>query len=180
MMAAGWLRLGQELSEEKIKELKAKDEVEIALQRALNFLSYRARSEKEVRRNLIKHETAEPAIEEVIERLRRSNLVNDEEFAALWVENRSEFRPRGRRALSSELWQKGLTNEAIEKALQGLDEEQLARKAAFKQARKYQRYEWQEFRKKMSGFLARKGFNYGIISQIIPEVWESLSEDSDN
>ena len=179
-MAAGWLQIGQSLSEEKIKELKAKDEVEIALQRALNFLSYRARSEDEVRRNLIKHETPETAIEEIIERLQRGNLVNDKEFAELWVENRSEFRPRGRRALWAELKRKGLQPALIEHALKDLDETQLARSAADKQARKYKNLEWQEFRKKMSGFLARRGFNYGIISQILPQVWESFSEDSDN
>ena len=51
-IVAAWLRTGQELTEEKIAELQAQDNVEVALQRALNFLSYRPRSEEEVRRNL--------------------------------------------------------------------------------------------------------------------------------
>jgi len=51
-IVAAWLHTGQELSDEKIAELLSKDDVEIALQRALNFLSYRARSEKEVKQIL--------------------------------------------------------------------------------------------------------------------------------
>jgi regulatory protein len=171
-IVAAWLQIGQELSEAKIAELLAKDEVEIALQRALNFLSYRPRSEKEVRDNLKKHKVDEAIIEEIIERLHRGKLVDDANFAGLWIENRSEFRPRGRQALRRELWQKGIPDEVIEEALESLDEEGLAFKAASKQARKYRNLEWQEFRTKMSGFLARRGFNYGIISTILPRVWE--------
>ena len=61
-IVAAWLRNGQELSEEKIAELKAQDNVEVALQRALNYLSYRPRSEQEVRQNLKKHKYHEGVI----------------------------------------------------------------------------------------------------------------------
>jgi regulatory protein len=176
---ASWLQVGQELSESKTEELKAKDSIEIALHRAINFINYRPRSENEVRKNLNKHKTEEAVIEEVIERLQRGSMLNDENFAELWVENRSDFRPRGRRALRMELLQKGISDEIIETTLQDLDEDDLAYRAAQKQARKYRNLDWQDFRKKMNGFLARRGFNYGIISSIIPKVWEEVSSHID-
>lgn len=176
---AGWLQVGQELSESKIAELKAKDGIEIALQRAINFINYRPRSENEVRKNLNKHKAEEAVIEEVIERLQKGSMLNDENFAELWIENRSDFRPRGRRALRMELRQKGISDEIIETTLQDLDEDDLAYRAAQKQARKYRNLDWQNFRKKMNGFLARRGFNYGIISSIIPKVWEEFSSSID-
>jgi regulatory protein len=179
-IVAAWLKTGQELSEEKIAELKAQDDVEIALQRALNFLSYRPRAEKEVRQNLKKHKYHEGVIDEIIERLKRSGLVNDESFAGLWVENRSEFRPRGERMLRSELHQKGIPDDVISGAVADLDETSLAIKAARKKARRYRDLEWDDFRKKMYGFLARRGFHYGIISEVVPQVWEELVEDKDN
>jgi regulatory protein len=175
-IVAGWLSVGQQLSEEKIKELKAKDSVEVAMQKALNFLSYRPRSENEVRQNLkIKHGIDEGIIDQIITRLERGGLVDDSSFAELWVENRSEFRPRGSRALRMELRQKGIDEQTIAHTLADLDEEQLALKAARKQARKYKQLDWLEFRKKLTGFLARRGFNYGVIAEVAPKVWDEIS-----
>ena len=108
-IVAGWLAVGNQLSDEKIIELQAQDSVEVALQRALNFLSYRPRSVQEVRKNLKnKHEVPTGIIDQIIERLERGGLVDDQKFAELWVENRSEFRPRGSHALRMELRQKGI------------------------------------------------------------------------
>jgi regulatory protein len=174
-IVAGWLKVGQELTDEKIAELKEKDNTEIALQKALNFLSYRPRSEDEVRKNLKKHGYEEEVIEVILERLRQGHLVDDASFAEMWVENRSEFRPRGRRLLRMELRKKGINDEVIDPSLEDLDEEELAYRAASKQIRKYRNLEWPDYRKKMSGFLARRGFDYGIISIIIKKVWEENS-----
>jgi regulatory protein len=170
-MAGAWLEIGQELSLEKIRELQAADGIEVAYQKALHFLSFRIRSENEIRRNLRKHKISDDVISDVIERLRRNHLVNDSEFARSWVANRSEFRPRGRRALQAELRQKGIENEIIDDALQTIDEDELAYRAALKQTRKYIRLEWPEYRKKMSAFLARRGFNYGTVFPIVERVW---------
>lgn len=170
-IVAAWLSVGQELSDEKIRQLEQAESGEKAYQRALNFLSYRVRTEAEIRRNLTKHETPEEVIEDVLERLRRNHLYDDVAFAKAWVENRSEFRPRGRRALSSELYQKGVDREIIDEVLQDIDESKLAYQAAQKNARKYRKYEWPDFRKKLLGFLARRGFNYDIAAPVVEQVW---------
>ncbi len=176
-VVAAWLQVGQELDEEKIRQLKQAEADEKAYHRALHFLSYRVRTEAEIRRNLNKHDTPEGTIEEVLERLRRNNLVDDRQFANTWVENRSTFRPRGRRALRSELRQKGVDQEIIDEALQEIDEEELAYRAARKNARKYLKLDWPEFRKKLSGFLTRRGFNYAITASVVERVW---AEEQDN
>ncbi|MDH5506458.1 MAG: RecX family transcriptional regulator [Anaerolineae bacterium] len=173
-IVAAWLQVGQELDEQKINELQQEDGSEVAYQRALNFLSYRPRSEHEVIANLRKHETSQEDIDIVLGKLRRSNLVNDSDFAKLWVENRSEFRPRGRFALRVELRQKGVADDTIEAAIENIEEETLAYRAADKKAGKLKDLPWLDFRKKMSGFLSRRGFSYGIISSVVPRVWESL------
>ena len=174
-IVAAWLQVGQELTDEKINQLQEQDQIETALQSAIHFVSYRPRSVNEVRKNLKKKNIEEEIIDEVIERLIRGSLVNDRDFAQLWVENRSEFRPRGRRALRVELRQKGIEDDVIESAIADLNEDDLAYKAAKKQARKYQQLEWQDYRKKMYGFLARRGFNYGIISSIVSKTWAELT-----
>jgi regulatory protein len=174
-IVAAWLKVGQELTDEKIKQLQEQDTTDVALQKAVNFLSYRPRSEDEVRKNLKKKDFEEHIITEVMERLLRGGLVDDQKFAKLWVENRSEFRPRGSRVLQMELRQKGIHEEIIDSVTSNIDEEHLAYQAAMKHARKYRQLEWQDFRKKMYGFLARRGFDYGIISSIVQKTWEELS-----
>jgi regulatory protein len=76
-----------------------------------------------------------------------------------------------------ELRQKGIDNETIDNILQDLDEEDLALRAASKQARKYDGLEWSDFRKKLSAFLARRGFGYDVVSPVVREVWSELYED---
>lgn len=170
-IVAAWLRVGQELSEEKIEELQAKDARERAYQQAMLFLSYRARSESEIRRNLRKHEIPESVIEETLERLRQDGLANDREFASAWVENRTTFRPRSRRMMALELKQKGLDEEAIQSAMENVDDEASAYEAAQKRAARFKGLEWNDFRKKLSEFLARRGYAYSVIAPVVTRVW---------
>lgn len=170
-ITAAWLIIGQELDEKKIGQLQAEDARERALQQALLFLSYRARSESEIRKNLQKHEISESVIRETLERLRTDGLVDDGQFAHAWVENRTTFRPRSRRLMEMELRQKGLDNESMMSALEDVDDEALAYEAAQKRASRFQGLEWSEFRTKLSGFLARRGFSYLVIAPVVTRIW---------
>ena len=170
-IVAAWLKVGAELDEKKIEQLQAEDARERALQQALLFLSYRTRSESEIRQNLRKHEIPETVIDETLEKLKRDGLANDDQFAQAWVENRSAFRPRSRRMLAMELRQKGLDNESMNSALKNVDDGPLAYEAAQKRAARFKDLEWSEFRKKLSEFLARRGFSYSVISPVVTRIW---------
>ena len=170
-IVAAWLRVGQELDEEKIKRLQVEDARERAVQQALLFLSYRARSESEIRQNLRKHEIPEEVIEQTLDRLRQDGLANDGQFAQTWVENRSTFRPRSRRMLAMELRQKGLDDEAVTSAIEEVNDDALAYEAAQKRATRLKGLEWIEFRKKLSEFLARRGFSYSVIAPVVTRIW---------
>ena len=170
-IAGAWLEIGKELNEDRILALQSADEIEVAYQKALHLLSYRPRSEEEVTRNLLKHGFSVDVVSDVLTCLGRQGLVDDSAFAQVWVENRSVFRPRGRRALRMELRQKGIADDVIGQVLEDIDEETLARQAARMQARKYRSLEWNEYRKKMMAYLARRGFGYGITAKVTEEVW---------
>jgi len=178
-ITAAWLRVGQQLSPDKIAKLQADDAHEVAYMQALRFLDYRPRSRAEVRRNLEKHAVPANVIAEVFKRLERAGLVNDERFAHDWVENRSDFRPRSRRALAVELHQRGLDDGAIEKALEGLDEEALAYQAGLKQARRLEGLSNRDFRNKLGSFLARRGFSYEVIKPVVEKIWDEQQEQKD-
>jgi regulatory protein len=170
-IVGAWLTVGQELSSEKIAELQGKDQFEVALQRAYHFLSYRPRSAAEVTKNLEKHETPEEIIEKVIARLEKNGQVNDLRFAKQWVENRSTFRPRGSFALRVELRQKGVPDRFIDLAVAHIDEEQLAYEAGKLKASKYRTDDENVFRRKLSGFLSRRGFPYDVIHSVVQKIW---------
>ena len=175
-IVAAWLQVGQYLSEEKIASLQAEDAREVAYLKAIKYLDYRERSEAEIRIHLNKRDINERVIEDVIARLRRSGLVDDRRFAANWVENRLEFRPRGRRALFYELRQKGISEEIIQETLDPINDEELAYQAAINKAKNFHSLEWDDFRKKMLGYLSRRGFSYHTTSTILTRVWGELNE----
>ncbi|MBI3166092.1 MAG: RecX family transcriptional regulator [Anaerolineales bacterium] len=184
-ITAAWLKIGDVLTDERIAQLQNEDAREKAMQQALLFLSYRARSEKEIRQNLKKHEYPEDAIEYAMTRLRENRLANDNEFAQAWVENRNTFRPRSRRALTMELRQKGLDEETVKQAVAGIDEEALAYETALKRAPRLASLEWSEFRRKLSEHLARRGFPYSVVTSTVTRIWnethteETKYEDED-
>ena len=108
------LHLDQELSDADLEELKDAEARQQAVERAINYLSFRPRSQAEVRRYLRKKETPPEIIEAVLERLGKLDYVNDRAFASFWVENREEFNPRGAQALRNELRMKGVEREIVD------------------------------------------------------------------
>lgn len=174
-ITAAWLHLGQELSADKIASLQAQDAGEVAYQQALHFISFRPRSEDEVRKKLAEKGAEPEIIESVLARLRTAQLVGDEQFARKWIDNRSTFRPRSHRMLRYELHQKGVGEVFIQQALaEAENEPDLAYQAGRKYARRLEGLDWELFRKRISGFLGRRGFSYGTIAPVVRQIWDEI------
>jgi len=168
---AARLQVGQVLSGEDIARLRQRDTAERAAERALDLLSYRPRSEAEIRERLTERYDPETA-GEVLERLRRSGLVDDREFARYWVQNRLEHNPRGAVALRQELYQKGVDESAIEEALAEYDEEEAATRAAETARRKLRGLPPDVFRRRLTDYLLRRGFSYGVVRAVVQQALE--------
>lgn len=175
-LVAGWLNTGQEISDERIAELKSADAREVAFQSALHLLKYRPRTESEIRSRLLKKSISPQVVEEVIERLQRNQMLDDRRFTIEWIENRSELKPRGRRLLEFELRQHGVEQEIIQDSLAEVDDEQLAYQAAARRVRKYQELEWSEFRIKLARYLSQRGFQYDTIRDVTNQIWNEIHE----
>ena len=180
-LAKADLRIDQEISEKDIERLRNKDLKEKLHNKSLNFLSYRPRSEKEIRDYLNKKiasqkaqkfaESTEKVVEEIITKLKDQDLIDDRVFTDWWIEQRSRFRPKGRRVLWLELLRKGIKKEIIETFLVSEEKEfDLARKAAKKKVKSYKDLEPMEFRQKMVAFLSRRGFNWEVIKKVLEEI----------
>jgi regulatory protein len=174
---AAWLRVGETLSNKKIESLQRQDSVEIGMQSALHFLSYRNRSEYEIRKNLINKGFSLEEIEKIIQELKDKTIINNDKFAIEWVENRTNSKPRGRRLLSYELTQKKVEPMAIEQALAKLpDEFTLALSAGRKIINRYVNLDKITFKRKLSNYLLRRGFQYAIVHETVVKLWEKNQE----
>lgn len=172
------LKVGQHLSDAEIAELRKQDAAEVAYERSLNYLSYRPRSVAEIERYLNKKEFDVETIEAAVGRLMQVGLLDDEEFAKFWLENRDTFKPRGRRALRYELRQKGIADAIIDNLLEEYDEIDAAyRAAAHKAQRLARRHDIDVFRSKLLAFLQRRGFSYSIARDTVERLEVELNEE---
>lgn len=175
LIHALWLKIGQKLSDEDIAELKAADTLEKAQQRAVNFIAYRPRTEREVRLRLKKAGADEETINSVVARVKDAGLLDDEAFGKAWVESRLRANPRSRRMLAWELRQKGVGDDDVQAALEDVNDEEAAFRAAQKRWPKVKALEPRERKRKLMEFLSRNGFDYQTIESVIARV-ESLAD----
>jgi len=168
------LSVDQELSEKQIKELAFKNEFQKLYDKALRFLSFRSRSEKEIRDYLErKIRNQKDLVNRIIKRLKEQKLIDDQAFAAWWCLQRNQFRPRGKRMLTNELWQKGVDDQIAREVVEEMvDEEKLARKIIQKKIKTLQKLSFKDRKQKLTQFLARRGFSWEAIKKIIDSFFQ--------
>jgi regulatory protein len=148
----------------------------INLNRALRFLSFRPRSEKEILDYLNKKNVDELNSQKIIDKLTEHKFLNDEEFAKWWVEQRTLVKPRAWRIIKIELKQKGISKEIIEgleqdKEFKPKDDLEMAIELAGKRFLRYKNLPKQEIYLKLGRFLISKGFYYDTVKKSIDEVF---------
>jgi regulatory protein len=163
------LKTGEEYSEKEIKEIIKRAEFQKTYDKIVRYSTLRPRSKREVETWLKKYKVHESMHDELFSKLKRLELLNDTEFAKWWVEQRTAFRPRGKRALIAELRQKGIDRYVIDDVLSmaDIDEKKMAKELLEKRKYRWERLDKLEARKKKSDFLARKGFGWEIIKQLV-------------
>ncbi len=171
------LFVGREVSQEEVEQWRAAELFRQTLDHALNFLSFRPRSRQEVRRNLQGRRVSPELIEQVLAKLEEMGVLSDQQFAEFWVENREQFNPRGARALSAELRQRGVDRETIAAAVAPERDEERAMAAAQKKLRSLMNADYQTFRRQLGAFLLRRGFSYGVSAGAVRQLWEQLHQE---
>lgn len=159
------LREGAELSFDELAVARERGERALAMNRALNLLGHRARSEGEVRERLRRRGHDPGVIEGVLGRLRELGYLDDEEFARTAAREKS--RKYGPRRVTAELRRKGVDAEtahrAVEDEFSGRSELEEARRAA---ARRYNKGGSDAVARRVYGFLMRRGYSPGICAEV--------------
>lgn len=139
------------------------------LNRALHFLSFRARSEKEIKDFLAKKDIHENKIKNTIHKLQELSFIDDESFAIQWV-NDMQKKGKSKFIIKGELLFKGIEKDIIDKLLDSAkDDYTTAKDLIEKKYRRFEKYKGQEYFQKTSSFLQRKGFNWEIIKKVLNE-----------
>jgi regulatory protein len=180
------LRKGDKLNVETLDALKSTEEFHLAKERALRFLSYCARSEKELRAKLREKEFHPAAIESAISSLREQGIVNDKSFASAYVKDMLIRKPAGKALLRRQLRSKGIDSETIRDVLNDMvthcDEDSLALDVASKLLNRIRtsrkKIDMEKQRARITSFLARRGFEWTTINTVLSELSKLETQNS--
>lgn len=168
------LKIDQNISLEEIQKLVKEGEYSLLFDKTLKFLSFRPRSVKEIEQYLTKKQAGEETQKMILQKLSLLNFIDDSAFAKWWIEQRSNFSPRGIALLKMELRQKGICREIIDEVIhnneQPIDEKNEAIKLAEKKFKMVKNLPLNEAKTKLYGFLARRGFSYTVIEEVIDNL----------
>jgi regulatory protein len=172
------LKKGESLTQRRIEEITEEERKKEAKDVALRFLSFRRRTEKQVREKLKKKEFDEKIIDATIDKLKEFDLINDLEFAFSWVKDRLTFKPRGKRLLKQELWKKGIKKDIIDQVIEELcrDEEKSAFELVEKIKKRYKNLEPKVAKRRMYNLLLRRGFSYETTRNALSQTNRSFAK----
>lgn len=159
----------------KKKNRTYSDDFGVNLNKALRFLSFRPRSEKEIADFLKRKQVDEINSRKIIDKLKEHKFLNDEEFVRWWVEQRTLITPRAFRVIKIELKQKGISKEIIEELGQNKEsmlqtDLEMAIKLVRKRLPRYKNLQKKEVYQKLGRFLISKGFDYDTVKRSIDEA----------
>ena len=142
------------------------------LNAAYYYLSYRPRSEAEIRQWLHRRGFANEVAEKTIAKLKEQNLSNDLTFAQFWTDNRLSFRPKSKRLIKKELRDKKVAAEIIEQVTKDIDDEAIAYKLGSSRVATLAHLDYPDFYRRLSSYLAYRGFSYEVVKRTAALVWQ--------
>lgn len=167
------LRVGIEIEAEVLQKLIEADEGMRAKNYALALLSNQSYSKNQMINRLEQKGFGTAAINITLEDLEQLGHIKDENFAKKWVARRQHSKPKGKKMLEHELANQSIDRTTVDRVLAGIDgteETNTALKLAQKQAKRYQSLSPQVAKRRLHGFLLRRGFDYETIQSVIERV----------
>lgn len=151
------------------------DDFEKFYKAAIRYLSFRPRSEKELGDYLAKKECDPLICKRIIDSLTRNKFLNDEEFARMWIRERTLIKPKAIRVIKIELRQKGIGKELIESLFENSDDSPVDLDLAVKLAEKklrtiHDQTDKYKVKEKLGRYLASKGFDWDNIKAAIDQA----------
>ena len=173
---------GMEITKEFQRQLEQEDNFSKAFSRAVNYLSYSLRSEKEVREDLVSHEFSIETAIDVIEKLKEMKYIDDLTYAESYTRTAANLNGKGPYNIRQELKKRGIKETIIEQALLEYPMEQRIENgiaAAEKVLKRTKQSSSKETNNKVRQGLMQKGFNNDEITEILNQVDTAKDEDDE-
>ncbi|AHM56818.1 regulatory protein RecX [Peptoclostridium acidaminophilum DSM 3953] len=169
------INIGKTLSKEDIDGLFKDEERAKAMDSALRQLSYRMKSEKELKDSLGRKGYSAELVEDVMSELKKRGYVDDQGFARMYAQSLLSSKKDGSRAVKMKLSQKGISREVTQSVVEELTSDEKEYEAALELAMKklrgsYKNDEPDAIFRKLGGFLSRKGYSYEIVMKVLRKV----------
>lgn len=147
-------------------------ESEVAREICIRQLADRPRTRAELAKVLARKQISDEVIAEVLDRYDEVGIIDDAAFARAWVSTRHHGRGLARRALASELRQRGVDAEVASEALETLDEDAEAATARTLVDRKLRTATGtpEAIFRRLVGMLARKGYPAGVAFRVVKDA----------
>ncbi len=148
--------------------------------RALAMLAFRARSSVELSRLLVRKAESKDEVHYAIERLQEQGLLDDAAFARSFARAKVLGARHSRRRVQQDLARKGVARDVSETAIDAVlleeevNQEQVVLEAARRKLRSLANLDPAVRRRRLYGFLARRGYDGDDIRQAMSDVGESL------
>ena len=167
------------LTKNLVEDRRKDEEEEKANTIARRFISYRPRSESELRKRLLKTFSPE-VVSSSVAQMYRENLLDDSRFAQMWVDSRQQSRPKSKKAIKQELLSKGISEHTAEQAVSDIYDLENAFVCVKKKIRSMTGLEKEQFYKKLEGHLQRRGFSFSVSKTAIRQGWELNQSEFNN
>ncbi len=166
------LEEGMEIDDDLVKTILDAEESKKAISQAINLLSYRQRTEKEISDRLRRKEFGQVAIDNALDYCRENNYLNDRAFAEAFVNDKLNLSKLGVERIRYELMLKGISKDIIERVLilDKDDQYDLAKEVAEKKLKSYANDDDKAKYRKLSSFLQRRGYPYEIIKKVLGDI----------
>lgn len=144
-----------------------------AVRKALQLLAYRPRTQREIEIRLRKSGHGSDAIRAAVTRCERLGYLDDATYAKTYVRDRLRLKPRGFRALVSELMGKGVERAAAAEAVAdgfaeaGVSDSDLAFGLAETRLRALRHHDAETTVRRLSAYLGRRGFSAGVTREAV-------------
>ena len=173
------LTIGSTIKETDLASLQSTAELAEAMRVGLRYLSVRPRSCREIELRLLREKLMQETIERTVDRLTTLGYLDDRNFAEAFARDRIRLRPCGVRRMKADLLSRGVSprdaDDGIESAMMELDvnEHELLQRVASARASKLDDLDKGVARRRLFGYLSRRGFSSENIQKWIDTRWSA-------
>ncbi|MGT2908064.1 recombination regulator RecX [Streptococcus dentiloxodontae] len=175
------LTKGMTLEMAELDEIKSFAQFSYGKNLALYYLSFKQRSEKEIKDYLIKHDIETAVISKILVNLKKDKWIDDKHLAENLIQQNASSGDKGAYVLKQKLLKKGIALNTIEQVLDTYDFSEPAERAAHKLLKKYEgKLPSRALQNKISQYLLTKGFSYAEVSITLENLAIEKDEETED